>query len=68
MSEESWFYALEEYIKPDDLEVRREVLSEYMDKLIELIALNRELSGDLDHTFRILPFLVVFSATVFFIG
>ena len=68
LSEESWFYALEEYIKPDDLEVRREVLSEYMDKLIELIALNRELSGDLDHTFRILPFLVVFSATVFFIG
>lgn len=68
LSEESWFYALEEYVKPDDLEVKREVLSEYMDKLIELIALNRELSVDLDNTFRILPFLVVFSATVFFIG
>lgn len=68
LSEESWFYALEEYIKPDDLEVKREVLSEYMDKLIELIALNRELNSDLDNTFRILPFLVLFSATVFFIG
>ena len=68
IGDQYWYFAMDTYIKPQEIEHYFDILREYSDLIIEQYLQNQKIGEELRFTFQLLPFMAIMTVLLFVLG
>ena len=68
IGDQYWYFAMDTYIKPTDIDHFYDVLREYIDVIMEQYLQNQELEKELRFAFQLLPPMAIMTVLLFVLG